>query len=82
MEDRDTSPGLGGLLAVMGRPRGGEAAPAVPPDDDVVVPGSEDTVPEREVVAAAEVRAAIRAGTDEDFAKALARFVRVLRLDD
>ncbi len=72
-------PGLG-LLAVMGQPRGGEEEPIAP--DDEVVPGPSSDVPEPQVVAAAEVRGAFRGGSDEEFARALARFVRVLRVEE
>lgn len=73
-------PGLG-LLAAMSRPRGGEDAPSAPmTEDDAVVPGGAGDVPEGNVVAAADLREAMRTGSDADFARAMMRFIRVARM--
>jgi hypothetical protein len=64
-----------GLLLSMGRKAPGEEAPAVEPDAD----DATGEQPEAEVAAASDVKSAMAGGSDEDFARALARFVRVCR---
>jgi hypothetical protein len=71
----DRSGGLGLLVAAAGN-RGGDG-PA--PED--VTEDAPEAIPEAELVAASDVRAAVRAGSDEEFAQALARFVRMCTKD-
>jgi hypothetical protein len=63
-----------GLLVGMGRPTGEE------PSGDVAIDDEDEGAPELDdaaIAAATEVREAMTAGTDEDFARALRRFVRI-----
>ena len=84
MADPAVKAGPVGLLSVMSKRGGGEALPALPAEpveaaepEDVAEP---DDVPEAQSLVAADVRNAIRSGSDDDVARALKRFFRVTRL--
>lgn len=77
--------GLGGLIGALGRPSAGDSgsgAPASSPSagiEDTPVDTAGGAVSDGELAAATELRAAMDAGSDEEFATALKRFVRMAR---